>query len=156
MSQRVSLSQDRSAIFGRILVAAICMCSSVAAIAQPSETDEGEVAAFGGGAFGLGSHPTVGGSAGTVISRYALILFEGAYTPLGQYTIQPWPERSTVSHSQLTDFNVSVHIRIPIKERWSPYAIAGVGLLWDALRQNSVGPYGNAVTYGYNQFNAAF
>jgi hypothetical protein len=139
-----------------VLISASCIFVPSALLAQPGEGDEGEVTAFAGGVFGLGSHPTVGGSAGVRIMPHALALIEGSYTPLGQYTIQPWPERSTVVRSHLTDFDFSIHIPVTIKEKWSPYGIVGVGLLWDALHQNSVDSHGVAVTYGYNQFNAAF
>lgn len=149
--------QGCRATHSRMLLATICACLPISLAAQPSETEGGEVSAFTGGIFGLGSHPTFGGSAGGVVSKYALALFEGSYTPLGQYTIQPWPARSTVARSHLTDFNISLHIRVPIKgSRWSPYGIAGVGLLWDALRQETVDPHGIAISYHWNQFNAGF
>ena len=149
--------QSRRSTSVRALLVVICAYWPLSVAAQPSEDEGGEVSAFAGGISGLGSHPTFGGSAGGAISKYALALFEGSYTPLGQYTIQPWPERSTVARSHLTDFNVSFQIRVPIKHsRWSPYGIAGVGLLWDALRQETVDPHGIAVSYHWNQFNAAF
>ncbi len=157
MVRSVFRRESQRAVLLRALLMAICAYSPISVAAQPSETEGGEVSAFAGGIFGLGSHPTFGGSAGGVISKYALALFEGSYTPLGQYTIQPWPARSTVARSHLTDFNVSLHIRVPIKgSRWSPYGIAGVGLLWDGLRQETIDPHGVAVSYAWNQFNAGF
>jgi len=149
--------QGRRSALLRTLIVAGCASLPISVWAQPDETEGGEVSAFSGGIFGLGSHPTFGGSAGGVISKYALALFEGSYTPLGRYTIQPWPAGSTVARSHLTDFNVSFHIRVPIKHsRWSPYGIAGVGLLWDGLRQETVDAQGVAVSYHWNQFNAGF
>jgi hypothetical protein len=149
--------KGRNSALLRTVLVVVCASFPISLCAQPDETEGGEVSAFTGGILGLGSHPTFGGSAGGVISKYALALFEGSYTPLGQSTIQPWPARSTVARSHLTDFNVSFHIRIPIKHsRWSPYGIAGVGLLWDALRQETVDPHGIAVSYHWNQFNAGF
>ena len=113
--------QGRRSALLRTLIVAGCASLPISVWAQPDETEGGEVSAFSGGIFGLGSHPTFGGSAGGVISKYALALFEGSYTPLGRYTIQPWPAGSTVARSHLTDFNVSFHIRVPIKHsRWSP------------------------------------
>ena len=138
-----------------ILVAVLWLCWPTSILAQPSE-DSGEVAAFSGGTFGIGSHPSFGGSAGANISRYALGLFEASYTPLGSYTIQPWPPRSTVARSHLTDFNFSVHIRIPVRSKWSPYGIAGAGLLWDALRQEIVDSNGTSISRHYDQFNFGF
>jgi hypothetical protein len=156
MSNRVFSWQGLSASFGRTLIAAICLCSPPILLAQSNDTDGGEVAAFAGGVFGLGTHGTVGGSAGAAISRYALALFEGSYTPLGSNTIQPWPEKSTVARSHLTDFDVCFHIRVPLKERWAPYGILGVGLLWNGLRQESLDSHGYQVSYHWNQFNAGF
>jgi hypothetical protein len=157
MLKCIGLDRSRGATCAGALLVAIWLFSPIAGFAQLDETEGGEISAFSGGVLGIGSHPTFGGSAGGVISKYALALFEGSYTPLGNYTIQPWPARSTVGRSHLTDFNVSFHIRVPIKQsRWSPYGILGVGLLWDALRQDTVDPRGIAVSYHWNQFNAGF
>ena len=141
---------------GPALLAIICGLAPAILGAQPNEDDTGEVAAFVGGITGIGSHPSYGGSVGEYISRHALILFEGSYTPLGHDTIQPWPAKSSVERSHLTDFNFSVHVPIIVRKRWSPYGIAGVSLLWNALRQGSAGPNGVAVTRHFDQFNAAF
>jgi hypothetical protein len=32
------------------------------------------------------------------------------------------------------DFNLSFHIKLPLRERWVPYAILGGGLLWNPYR----------------------
>ena len=122
---------------------------------QSGDTDGGEVSAFVGGAFGLGSHPSIGGSTGGVISKHAMVFFEGSYTALGPYTIQPWPARANVARSNLTDFNVNFQIRIPVSQRLAPYGIIGVGFLWDALREQTFLPNGVAVGYHFDQFNAA-
>ena len=144
-------------MFTRRLVyfAALCWLAPAAAFAQSGETEVGEVSALGGGMFGAGSHPAVTGSAGTAISRYGMILLNVSFMPLGQHTIQNWPEPSTVNRSFLYDFGLDVHIRIPVKERWAPYGIAGAGLLWNTVRQNSVDSQGMAVMHHYSQVNGA-
>ena len=146
---------SRSSILG-ILVAAGWVFVPATGCAQPGDlTGTGEFTGFVAGSFGMGTHPAAGGSAGTDFSRYGMALVEVAYQPLGTRTIQPWPAASTVNRSYLLDFNFCVHVRIPIKSRWAPYAIAGVGLLWDGVKQNSTGPYGNAIFKNFNQFNGA-
>jgi hypothetical protein len=75
--------------------------------------------------------------------------------PLSSHTIQGWPERTTVSRSYLIDFGIDFHIRIPVKERFAPYAIAGTGLLWNMVRQETVDANRIPVVRHYNQFNAA-
>jgi hypothetical protein len=58
---------------------------------------------------------------------------EVAYSPLKNDTLR----RRTgppVEGSNLFDFNGSFHIRIPVRERWAPYAIVGGGLLFNPFR----------------------
>ncbi len=98
----------------------------------------------------------VGGSSGVAISRYGMMLVEASYQPLGSHTIRPGLDPSTVRDSHLWNFDLDFHIRIPVSERWQPYGIAGVGLLWDHFHQDALGPQGNAVTHHVDQFNAAF
>ena len=101
--------------------------------AQSSDSDTGEVAAFGGGVFGIGTHAAVGASSGVAFSKYGIGLIEAAFSPLGEQTVRrrigPKPESS-----KLLDFNFSVHIRIPVKQRFAPYAIVGGGLLLDKFK----------------------
>lgn len=122
---------------------------------QSGETDVGEVAAFGGAVFGVGARPSVGGSTGVAFSRYGMFSFETEFISLGNRTIQSWPAPSTVHHSYLLDFGSDFHIRIPVRERWAPYFIAGGGLLWNLVGQNSTNRRGVAVMNHYDQFNAA-
>ena len=127
------------------------------ASAQSGETDgSGEVAVLGGGAFGIGGRPAVMGSAGVAISRYGMLMVDTSFNPMGSYTIQPWPARSTVDRSLLYDFGLDFHVRIPVGERWAPYGIAGVGLLWDLVRQHTVDAQGQSLVNHFNQFNGAF
>ena len=138
-----------------IILAGVWGLTSPVASAQSGETDAGEVAALGGIAFETGTKPALTGSTGISISRYAMAVFDTSFLPLGQHTIQSWPDRSTVDKSYLFDFGLDFHIRIPVKARWAPYGIAGAGLLWNRVRQNAVGPNGVAVVNHYEQFNGA-
>src|SRR5689334_7902153 len=137
-----------------VLIAAVLGFVTVAR-AQSGESGVGEVAGLGGVTFAGGAKPSVSGSAGTAFSRYALAVFDTSFIPLGNRTIQPWPESSSVEHSYLFDFGVDFHIRIPVKPRWAPYGIAGAGLLWDTLHQRTVDQAGIYRSIHYNQFNAA-
>jgi hypothetical protein len=120
--------------------------------AQAGDSEVGEVSAYAGGHFGPGTHPTVGGSSGMAFAKYALGLIEVGFTPLGNDTLR---HRTgvPVESSHLYDFNTSVHIRIPIRERWAPYGIVGGGLLFNSFRAIS-GPEGPKVAF--EEFNAAF
>jgi Outer membrane protein beta-barrel domain len=134
----------------------VLLSASRYAMAQAGYTDAGELSIFGGGSFGAGTHGAVGGSAGAALARYGMLLLGTSYMPLGGHTIQSWPPQSTVQSSHLWDIAVDVHIRIPVKDRWEPYAIIGTGLLWDKVRQQSVDPTGASVNHNYDQFNGAF
>jgi hypothetical protein len=101
--------------------------------AQVRDTDFGEVAAFGGGVFGLGTHGAVGASSGVAFSKYGIGLIEAAFSPLGDQTVRHRTGAQPQS-SKLFDFNFSAHIRVPVKRRWEPYGILGAGLLWDKFK----------------------
>ena len=45
--------------------------------AQSGTADTGEVAVYGGGTFGSGAHPLIGGSAGVSFSQHLIGLIEG-------------------------------------------------------------------------------
>lgn len=119
------------------------------------ETDVGEIAVLGGATFGIGAKPAVSTEAGYAFSRYGMTMVNVSFRPMGQYTIQPWPARSTVDGSYLLDFGVDFHVRIPIGERLAPYGIAGAGLLWNLVRQSASTDNGAQVFHHYNQFNGA-
>lgn len=123
---------------------------------QSAETGVGEVAAFGGGTFGLGSHPAVGGSTGRAFSRYALGVIETAFSPLGSSSVRPAPAGGPIDTSRLYDFNLALHIRVPVRERWAPYAILGGGLLWNTFDQKASGPQGTASIRHYDNFDFGF
>jgi len=116
---------------GSLLAAAGLLLMPATLVAQSGDTDVGEASAFAGWTSGIGSHPAAGGSMGTVLSRYSMVLFEASYVPLGSYTMRRPPDEARVQDSHVYDLNVSLHIRIPVRERWAPYAIVGGGLLWN-------------------------
>jgi hypothetical protein len=123
-----------------LVAVALCLFTPAILCAQSGETDTGEVAAFGGGSFGLGTHPVVGGSTGLAFSRYGMGLIEVAFTPMGNDTVRDRTGQSP-QNSRLFDFNASFHIRIPVRERWAPYGILGGGLLMNQFKAIS-GPQG--------------
>ena len=120
----------------------------------------GEVAAAagitsGGGSPGMGIRPTFVGGTGVAFSKYGMAMFETAFTSLGQHTIQGWPLAARVQHSYLFDFAVDFHIRIPVKDRWAPYLIAGAGLLWNRVSQRDRDPVTFSSARHFDQFNGA-
>lgn len=143
-----------------ILVAVIGAIDTHGAFAQSAETEAGEVVglggvAFGGGSSGIGAKPLLTGGTGVAFSRYGMVLIETLFMPLGEHTIQGWPNRSTVQRSYLLDFGVDFNIRIPLRSRWAPYAIAGTGLLWNLVRERTVDSRGIASVRHFEQFNGA-
>jgi hypothetical protein len=94
----------------------------------------------------------VGGSTGLAFSRYAIGLIETAFTPMGEDTLRNRTAQSP-QNSRLFDFNASFHIRVPVRERWAPYAILGGGLLFNSFRGIS-GPEGLLVAV--DDFNFGF
>jgi hypothetical protein len=141
----------RGHTFFCILAFSLCVFAPAALLAQPIDSEKGEVSAFGGGSFGLGVHPVVGGGTGLAFSKYGIGLIEASYMPTGRDTLR----RNVVSpqNSQVFDFNSSIHIRIPVRERWAPYGIVGCGLLFNKFQAVS-GPQGTLV--GIDDFKFAF
>jgi opacity protein-like surface antigen len=106
-----------------------------AALAQPGAPEEGEISAYGGIAAGsLGTHAAMGGNFGRAFSRYCIALIDTSYTPLGGRTLLTYPGVVT-ARSRLYDFNFSMHIRVPVQEKWAPYAIAGGGFLFNTYEK---------------------
>lgn len=130
--------------------------ASAALLAQSGEGDVGEVAAFAGGSFGIGSHPVVGASAGTAFSRYGMVLIETSFVPLGSQTVRVVPGAPAAESSHLYHFSLSTHIRVPVRERWAPYGILGVGAIWNTYRRSVVNSQGVAVVSHYGDFDFAF
>jgi hypothetical protein len=140
-----------------MILAVLWVLGNTNAFAQAGEEDVGEVAALGGVAFGgaSGTQPTVTGGAGLAFSRHGMVIVDTMFMPLGNRTIQNWPLRDTVNRSYLLDFGLDFHVRFPIGHRWAPYAIAGTGLLWNLIRQDTVTPHGVPLVRHFDQFNGA-
>ena len=147
----------------KLLIIACWMVVSPALMGAELYDEEGEVSAFGGGAFGLGgTHAAVGASSGTALSRWALAVVEAAFSPLGDQTLR----RRTgprVEESRLFDLNFSVHIQAPVRRRWAPYGIVGGGVLFDSFRAVPVaappdenGLPQTSVALAVNEFNFGF
>jgi len=149
------MSDTRFAWAASILIIVAWGFDASGAHAQSGEADIGEVAGSAGVASGggIGAQAFVSGGVGLAFSRYGMGLIETSFLPLGQQTIQPWPAPFTVNHSYLLDFAFNIHIRIPVKHRWAPYAIVGTGLLWDLVQQRTTDSTGVTTVRGYNQFN---
>jgi len=138
-------------------IAFLWVLTCPAAFAQSGDESAGEVAALGGAAFGgaSGTQGTVTGGAGLAFSRHGMVMVDTMFMPLGNRTIQSWPDRNTVDRSFLLDFGLDFHIRFPVKPRFAPYAIAGTGLLWGLLRQDTVDRFGRPLVRHFDQFNGA-
>ena len=135
----------------------LCVVSPATALAQSGDKDVGEVLGFGGGAFGVGSHGVVGGSSGIAFSRNGMALVEAAYMPMGNNVLRPRSDYVSPRDSHLFDFNLSFHIRIPVKEKFAPYAILGGGLLWNTYSALPVAAVGNPGLYvGADDFRFGF
>ena len=133
-----------------VAILALCGWALPGLAFAQAESDEGEVAALGGVALGVGARPTVTASTGIGFSKHGMALVSVGFEPLGQHTIQSWPSSIYVDRSLLYDFGVDFHFRIPVGERWAPYGIAGVGLLWNTVRQSTA----EGIRH-FNQFNGA-
>jgi opacity protein-like surface antigen len=79
--------------------------------------------AFGG----IGTRPSVSGSAGISLSRFTIVSVDSGITPIGNATLLPsgpYP----VKGSDLFDFGIAFQGRIPVK-RWEPYILLDPSLL---------------------------
>jgi opacity protein-like surface antigen len=122
-------------------MAMTCLIAPAILPAQSGDKDVGEVALFGGGIFGMGTHPVVGGSSGIAFSKYGMANVEAAFSALGADTLrgvppsaQPITVTNQTERSHLYDVNVNFHIRIPVQDRWAPYVIIGGGILFNTFR----------------------
>jgi len=121
----------RRLVFGVLLA---MVAASAALDAQSNKTGDGELSAYTGAAFGLGTHAAVGGRTGTAFSRYAIGLIDISYMPLGRETMISGPRAAIYRASGLYDFALSFHIQIPVRKRWAPYGILAPGLLYNVYQ----------------------
>ena len=144
--------QNITKVRSRVLIAAAVMVLvPMIALGQSDETDNGEVAGYSGGAFGLGSHPVVGASTGAGFARYAMGIIDISYTPFGENTLRVRPANEIVRHSGVYDFNFGIHIRIPVTKRLAPYAIVGAGLMYDTFDLAKATVPGTAVFQSHSE-----
>jgi len=116
--------------------------SGSGAYPQPGESGQGEVAIYTGlAAGGVGTHPAVGASTGLSLSRYVTGLFDASYSPLGSDTLR-YSSKLVAKTSRLYDINFSVQVRLPIMERWEPYAMLGAAMLYNTYQAQAVQPGG--------------
>jgi opacity protein-like surface antigen len=140
--------------YNTVGMGALALFVSTAALAQPGTPEDGEISAYGGMAAGsLGNHPAVGSSFGRAFSRYCIALIDTSYTPLGSRTLLSYPGVVT-DRSRLYDFNFSMHIRVPVQEKWAPYAIVGGGFLFNTYEKLVTNASGATVFEGKS--HAAF
>jgi hypothetical protein len=124
-----------------LMAMALCAIGPGMLRGQSGDNDTGEASVFGGGSFGLGTHPVVGGDSGFAFSRYAMFLFGGSFTPMGNDILWQRPDIKSPQDGNLYDFNTSIHIRVPVRDKWAPYAILGGGLLFNSYNA-AIGPQG--------------
>ena len=117
--------------------------------------DLGEVSIYGGGAFGgVGNHPAFGAATGLGITKYAIGLIDSSFSPLGSRTLTRNPH--TTRRSQLYDFNFSVHVQIPLEQRWTPYLLLGSAFLYNTYQTETAGPQGMLLRAGVSDAKFGF
>lgn len=124
-------------------------------VAQQGEPDIGEASVFLGPALGgTGTKFAIAGSIGTVTDRYVIVMLESGYIPMGN--------RSLVAHSTLVresglyDFNVTGHVRVPLRSRWEPYGILAPALLYNHYQRAGTLPNGSGYYFGAGDVKFGF
>jgi opacity protein-like surface antigen len=141
-----SSKRPESHIAPRALLGGLALLILIPAVVCAQSTGEpfredGEFSVYTGAAFGpLGGHPTVGGTTGVFFSKYAGILVDGSFIPLGSRTLVRHPLLTQTS--RLYDINVATHIQRPIKRRWAPYGLLSADLLYNPFRIEATNPSG--------------
>ena len=109
----------------------VCACDP---LPQPGEIGVGEFSAYTGLTAGaVGTHPVLGATSGLSFSKYFIGLFDVSYARLGDDNLRYYAGL-IASDSRLYDINFSVHIPVPVTERWAPYAILSPGLLYNTYQ----------------------
>ena len=140
----------------QLFVFAVPVLLPAMAWCQAGDPDLAEATAVGGVVSGLGTHGFVGAGAGMAISRYFQAVGEISFAPLGSYTVRYRPASQTVQQSRLYDFNVSLHVQVPVGNKWAPYVLAGPSVLWDNFKSVSVGHAGAVKGVSVNETNFGF
>lgn len=140
--------RNGSARWAIVVAVAGLNVSPAVLLAQSGETDVGEISGYTGVTFGrVGAHATVGASSGLSLSRYCIGLMDVSYMPLDSSILPRYQGQVNVRNSRLYDFNLSAHIRVPLREQWQPYGILGAGGLYSTFQLASISSPGDAVTY---------
>jgi len=129
---------------GAFLVFGIALAPLGAKSDETAGTGAGELSAYAGPVFGIGSHPAVGGSVGEAFSRYGSVLVDVSYMPLSNETLLSTPLTTSYRHSGLYDFDLCANLRVPVRKRWEAYGILGIGLLYNVYQSAFIGPTGTA------------
>ncbi len=145
--------RPRARVRRRVLAVLICALAPTCLLAQSSDSDVGEIGVSGGGSFGAGTHPYVGGSTGLAFARNWMGLLELGYTPMGNDIIWRRHDVQSPQGSYLLDAGFNFHVRFPVKERLAPYALFGAGMLFNSFTAIS-GPQGALI--GIQDFKGSF
>jgi opacity protein-like surface antigen len=125
----------------RFAVLLIAFSTALGAQSLEHYDENGEFSIYTGLAAGpLGTHPTVGGSAGVFFSKYAGILVDSGFIPLGSRTLIRYPNATRTS--RLFDNNLTAHIQIPINHRWMPYGLLGAAVIYNTYQIQRLDRFG--------------
>ena len=135
---------------------ALGLMFSLHGAAQQGETDVGEASVFAGAALGgTGTHFAIAGSIGTVTDRYVIVMVESGYIPMAHRTLVAYPS-TLVRASGLYDFNITTHIRIPLRSKWEPYGILAPALLYNHYQKAGTLPNGSGYYVGADDVKFGF
>jgi opacity protein-like surface antigen len=137
-----------------ICLAVIGLLASFPVHAQ-SEVGSGELGVYVGGISGNGTHAIVGGTAGLIISKYAIGLFDISFSNLSNSTLRKYSGYD-VTNSHLYDFNYSFHFQYPVNDKWAPYGLAGPSLIWNGFSYGTVGANGVVIHSNRDDVNFGF
>lgn len=133
-------------VAARIAILAVVLAS--VAWGQRGEADVGEASVSTGIAFGAtGTRAAVAGGMGISLDRYAVLLMECAFIPMGNNTYVIYPGVVTRS-SGLYSFDAAFQIRVPLRSRWEPYGIIGPVLIYNHYRRQGIQPDGMEYYFG--------
>jgi hypothetical protein len=112
-----------------LLVALAIVAWGAPSLLGQADTDtSAEFSAYGGAAFGIGSHAAVGGGS-AIVTPYVIFMLDVGFMPFGNNTLRNYHGTVAAQNSRLYDFSVVSHIRIPLRSPIEPYGIVGGGLL---------------------------
>ena len=136
---------------GSLFMRSIALCTILALstsplLAQSADTDVGEISLYAGAPFGaLNGGALIGGSFAGAFSKFGLGLIDANYASIGHRSLRSHVG-SIISNSHLYDFNFSLHLRVPLRPNFAPYALVGTAYLYNPfeIRQVESGNTSNA------------